>query len=116
MTEGRRASPHFRSPPLAAAMSAPRFETSVRYRCRRDVLAREVEGEAVLLDLASGRYFGLNASGARIWALLEAEDGDCGAVSSRIAAEFGLALDVAAADVRELCRELETEGLLDRVG
>lgn len=96
-------------------MSTPQIEPPARFRCRRDVLAREVQGEAVLLDLASGRYFGLNPSGARIWALLDEVEGDSGAVANRIAIEFGLAPDVAAADVRELCRQLEAEGLLDRV-
>jgi hypothetical protein len=37
-----------------------------------DVVFRDLEGEAVILDLTSGRYFGLNAVGTRIWMLLEA--------------------------------------------
>ncbi|MCB2063017.1 MAG: PqqD family protein [Novosphingobium sp.] len=36
-----------------------------------DVVARELSGELMLLDLASGKYFGLNAVGARLWQLLE---------------------------------------------
>jgi hypothetical protein len=36
-----------------------------------EVLFREVEGEAVLLDLASERYFGLDEVGTRIWQLLQ---------------------------------------------
>ena len=36
-----------------------------------DVVAREVGGETMLLDLASGKYFGLNAVGGRFWQLLE---------------------------------------------
>lgn len=35
-----------------------------------DVLFQEVAGEAVLLNLASERYFGLDAVGTRIWSLL----------------------------------------------
>ena len=35
-----------------------------------EVLAQEVGGEAVLLDLAGERYFGLDPVGTRIWALL----------------------------------------------
>ena len=34
------------------------------------VLIQEVGGEAVLLDLARERYFGLDPVGTRIWALL----------------------------------------------
>lgn len=35
-----------------------------------DVLFQEVGGEAVLLNLASERYFGLDPIGTRIWNLL----------------------------------------------
>ncbi|HXW08443.1 MAG TPA: PqqD family protein [Vicinamibacterales bacterium] len=37
-----------------------------------DVVWRDLDGEAVLLDLSSGAYFGLNQVGTRIWQLLEA--------------------------------------------
>lgn len=36
-----------------------------------DVLWRDLEGEAVLVDLRSGTYFGLDPVGTRIWASLE---------------------------------------------
>jgi hypothetical protein len=35
-----------------------------------EILFQEVAGEAVLLDLASETYFGLDAVGTRIWQLL----------------------------------------------
>jgi hypothetical protein len=41
-------------------------------RIRKDVVFRELEGEMVLLNLATGVYFGLDAVGTRIWALIEA--------------------------------------------
>lgn len=34
------------------------------------VMFRDLDGEAVLLELHSGRYFGLNETGTRIWTLL----------------------------------------------
>ena len=37
-----------------------------------DVLAAHLDGEAVLLDLSTKRYFRLNATGAAIWRELEA--------------------------------------------
>ena len=36
-----------------------------------EVLFRELAGEAVLLDLKSQRYFGLDPVGTRIWQLLD---------------------------------------------
>ncbi|HJX26489.1 MAG TPA: PqqD family protein [Thermoanaerobaculia bacterium] len=35
------------------------------------VLFRDLAGEAVLLEIESGRYFGLNEIGTRIWHLLQ---------------------------------------------
>lgn len=34
------------------------------------VLFRDLDGEAVLLELGSGRYYGLNGMGTRMWNLL----------------------------------------------
>jgi hypothetical protein len=36
----------------------------------KDAVFRDLDGEAVILDLQSGTYFGLNAVGARIWHLM----------------------------------------------
>jgi hypothetical protein len=36
----------------------------------KSILFRELQGECVLLDLDSGRYFGLNETGMRMWSLL----------------------------------------------
>lgn len=37
-----------------------------------DVLFRELQGEAIILNLATGVYFGLDEIGSRIWAQLAA--------------------------------------------
>ena len=39
-------------------------------RVGKDVMFRELDGEAVLLNLESGKYYGLDPVGARIWSLL----------------------------------------------
>src|SRR5260370_27049396 len=38
----------------------------------KDVLFQELQGEAVLLNLATGVYLGLDPVGTRIWQLMEA--------------------------------------------
>ncbi len=35
------------------------------------VMFRDLDGEAVLLELESGRYYGLNETGTRMWLLLQ---------------------------------------------
>lgn len=39
--------------------------------CSEENLACDLQGEAVLLNLKSGTYFGLNALGTRIWELIQ---------------------------------------------
>jgi hypothetical protein len=46
------------------------MQGSVRVVAGEDVLIRTVGDELVLLDLQKGVYYGLNATGARIWELL----------------------------------------------
>ena len=41
-----------------------------RINIPQDVLFRDVDGEAVILNLATGKYFGLDQVGTRMWALL----------------------------------------------
>jgi hypothetical protein len=40
------------------------------FQISKDAIFRDLDGEAVILDLQSGTYFGLNAVGAHIWQLL----------------------------------------------
>ena len=35
-----------------------------------DVIFRELDGEAIILNLATGMYFGLDEIGTRLWALV----------------------------------------------
>ena len=49
----------------------------MRVRIRQDVLKQDLQGEAVLLDMSSGTYYRLNATGALAWpSLLENGDSD----------------------------------------
>jgi len=78
------------------------------------VLARALGGEVVLLDVTSGRYFGLDPAGKRIWELL-AEEGTLADVVSRLEQEFDAGRDVLTVDLLELIGELERNGLVTRV-
>lgn len=78
-----------------------------------DVLSRELDGEAVLLDLRSGRYFGLNATGARTWALMK-EGLERAEIAARIVEEFEVDLERARLDVDRFVDGLLDRGLIDR--
>jgi hypothetical protein len=76
-----------------------------------EVMARQVGDETVLLDLASGKYFGLDPVGTRMWHLL-AEGKPLAAVCDAIAAEFEVARPQVEEDLQQLLAELKTEGLV----
>ncbi len=48
------------------------MDLSNRFAIKPNVMARQVGEETVILDLASGTYFGLDPVGARLWQLMEA--------------------------------------------
>jgi Coenzyme PQQ synthesis protein D (PqqD) len=80
-------------------------------RLSPDVVFRDLEGEAVILDLASGRYFGLNAVGTRIWTLLE-EGTPIERIVDAIASEYDAEVQQIARDVTALIEQLSSRGLI----
>ena len=52
-----------------------------------EVMFQEVGGEAVLLDLASEQYFGLDPVGTRIWSLIDG-DAPLGRIHAALCSEF----------------------------
>ena len=75
------------------------------------VLFQHLEGEAVLLDVRSGGYFGLNEVGSYVWQQLTAKqvlptivEGVCG--------HFEVKEATAAADVKAFLTALQTQGLV----
>ena len=76
-----------------------------------DVVFRDLDGEAVILDLASGTYFGLNTVGTRVWRMIE--DGrNAAEVVDAIAAEYNADRATIARDVNRLLDELRVRHLI----
>lgn len=66
---------------------------------------RDLDGEAVILDISSGTYFGLNAVGASIWQLIE-QHGQLSAVLEALSGEFDAPRDVLERDLLALVTQL----------
>jgi hypothetical protein len=91
-------------------MSTQHFDrTSVRQAER--VLAQTLGGEAVLLDLKSEQYFGLDATGTRIWQLI-GELGDVERIFEALVDEYDAQPEVIANDLRTLLTQLIRAGLV----
>jgi hypothetical protein len=86
---------------------------SLQQRVRRsdDVLFQEVGGEAVLLDLASEQYFGLDPVGTRIWQLIGDGTG-LQSIHDCMLAEFDAAPDQLRHDLLALASQLRDAGLI----
>lgn len=79
--------------------------------CSDQVLVQEVGGEAVLLDLASEQYFGLDPVGSRVWALF-AVSGHLASVHARLCEEFDADPARIQQDLLALTRDLAEAGLV----
>jgi hypothetical protein len=72
---------------------------------------RELSGEAVILNQDTGKYFGLDEVGARMWALL-AEHGRVDFAYQALLAEYHVDAGQLQADLLSLADQLSTHGLL----
>ncbi len=76
-----------------------------------EVMARQVGEETVILDLASGTYFGLDPVGARIWQLVS-EGRALMEVCEVMLAEYDVSRDEIERDLTELLDALGEKGLI----
>jgi len=81
------------------------------FRVSEGVVFRELEGEAVLLNLDSGMYFGLDQVGTRVWQLL-AEHQRVPLVIEKMLEEYEVERVALEADVARLLAALVDKGLL----
>lgn len=72
----------------------------------------EVRGEAVILDLKEGQYYGLNDVGARIWDLIQ-EPKTVQQVQELLLAEYDVALEDCRRELLALLEELANRGLIE---
>lgn len=81
------------------------------FKISPQVVGEVLDGEAVLLDLASGKYFALNPSATRMWELLAAS-GDPDAVVAGILEEFASEEATVRADLDALLSDLLARGVV----
>jgi hypothetical protein len=84
------------------------------YAPNADVYSQTLSGEAVLLDVRTGRYWGLDEIGTRIWELLE-RSYTIEAVIGTLSEEYHADLAVLAEDTRAFVETLIAAGLIVEV-
>jgi hypothetical protein len=75
------------------------------------VMVRQLGDECVMLDMASGYYFGLDPVGARIWQLLS-ETSSFAEIVERLAQEYDVTPEQVESDLVRFVEELKANGLL----
>lgn len=84
-----------------------------RLKIRPDVLSKHLQDETVLLDLASGTYFGLNEVGAAIWGWLK-EQPTVSQLHQAVVDTFEVDAEVARADLEPLLESMLERGLIEK--
>jgi hypothetical protein len=75
------------------------------------VMARTVGDETIILDLASGTYYGLDPVGARMWQLMS-EGNSLNSVCDSMLGEYEVTREALEGDIRRLTEELQAKGLV----
>jgi hypothetical protein len=86
-------------------IEAGRFEVS------EAVVSAELGGEGVLLDVATGLYYGLDETGSQIWRLVR-EGLRTGEICDRLLSEYDVEPERLRSDITGFLRELESNGLI----
>jgi hypothetical protein len=89
----------------------PQISLDNRVTIHQDAVFRELDGEAVILQLEAGMYYGLDPVGTRLWQLIEAH-GELRPVLDAALQEFDVSSDVLERDLIELVSGLAEKQLV----
>lgn len=78
----------------------------------KDQVSADLSGEAAILNLTSGIYYGLNEVGASIWRLLQ-EPKTAGEIKDALLSEYDVAEEQCESDLTVLLEELLSRGLIE---
>jgi len=78
----------------------------------KDQVSCDLSGEAAILNLKSGVYFGLNTVGASIWKLIQ-EPRTVKEIRDSILEEYEVGSNRCEQDILEILQELSSRGLIE---
>lgn len=76
-----------------------------------EVAAKVMDGEAILIDLSSGKYYSMDLVGGFVWSLLSSQHSVEETIAA-VTAHYEVAEEQAATDVKKLLDELQKEKLI----
>jgi hypothetical protein len=87
-------------------------QISVTYQASSEQLHSEIGSEAVILDLKSGVYYGLNETGNQIWQWLQQPKTES-EIIDLVLAEYDVTPEQGASDVKALLQEMSEAGIIE---
>lgn len=93
-------------------LSSMTLHDATGIRVRQDVLFRNLDGEAVLLELGASRYFGLDEVGTRAWELLR-QHGRLGPVCDQLRQEYDVPQEDLRRDLQAFVHDLVSNRLVE---
>ena len=78
----------------------------------KDQVSCDLAGEAAILNIKNGVYYGLDPVGARIWSLMQ-EPRAVAEIQNTITGEYDVEPERAGRDLVELLQKLLAEGLIE---
>lgn len=85
---------------------------AMRVSVPEDVLIRELDGESVILNLKSERYFGLDEVGTRMWEVLSTS-GTIADAYQTLLSEYDVVPEQLQSDLDNLLEQLIQNGLIN---
>jgi hypothetical protein len=77
------------------------------------VIHETIDGEVIVINLASGNYYSVKGAGADVWDVIESSPGaDKNAIAAAIAARFGRASDEIEREIADFLGALKREELV----
>ena len=80
-----------------------------------EAFANEIDGEAAMMNIQTGKYYGLDEIGSRIWELMEQKI-QVKAIIDQLKKEYDVSEQQCKTDVLNLLNELKTNQLIEVVG
>jgi hypothetical protein len=96
-----------------AMAQGARLEPETVIRVSPDQISADIGGEAVLLQLQRGQYYGLNQIGAQVWKLLQKGPTSVAALQKFVIERYEVEPAECAHDLQVLLRNMAEAGLIE---
>jgi hypothetical protein len=91
--------------------TSPDIALDTPLRISSSAVSTAIPGETVILDPTSGRYFGLDGVGARVWEMLHSPT-TLRSMVVAITSEYDVDAETCERDLRALLEQLDAKGLV----